>query len=87
MEIIYTEVIYDQIYDCSNDKIFPSQCGIRKGYSSQHSLLVMTEIFKESVDIEAVTQRCFVKKVFLEISQNSQENICARVSFVIKLQI
>ena len=28
----------------------------------------------------------FCKKVFLEISQNSQENICARVSFLIKLQ-
>ena len=26
------------------------------------------------------------KKVFLEISQNSQENTCARVSFLIKLQ-
>ena len=31
-------------------------------------------------------QRCSVKKVFLEISQNLQENICARVSFLIKLQ-
>ena len=28
---------------------------------------------------EAVTQRCSVKKEFLEISQNSQENTCARV--------
>ena len=28
----------------------------------------------------------FVKKVFLEISQNSQENTCTRVSFLIKLQ-
>ena len=28
----------------------------------------------------------FEKKAFLEISQNSQENICARVSFLIKLQ-
>ena len=27
----------------------------------------------------------FYKKVFLEISQNSQENTCARVSFLIKL--
>ena len=27
-----------------------------------------------------------MKKVFLEISQNSQENTCARVSFLIKLQ-
>ena len=35
---------------------------------------------------EAVIQRCSVKKVFLEISQNSQENICAGVSFLIKLQ-
>ena len=34
---------------------------------------------------EAVTWRCSVKKVFLEISQNSQENVCARVSFLIKL--
>ena len=35
---------------------------------------------------EAVAQRCSVKKVLLEISQNSQENTCARVSFLIKLQ-
>ena len=34
---------------------------------------------------EAVVQRCSVKKVFLEISQNSQQNICDRVSFLIKL--
>ena len=34
--------------------------------------------------LEAVAQRCFVKKVFLEISQNLQENTCARVSFLIK---
>ena len=30
---------------------------------------------------ETVVQRCSVKKVFLEISQNSQENTCAIVSF------
>ena len=33
---------------------------------------------------EAVTRGCSVKKVFLEISQNSQENTCARVSFFMK---
>ena len=38
------------------------------------------------VQTEAVVQRCSVKKVFLEISINSQENTCARVSFLIKLQ-
>ena len=35
---------------------------------------------------EAVTQRCSVKKVFLKISRNLQENTCARFSFLIKLQ-
>ena len=36
--------------------------------------------------LEAVVRRCSVKKVFLEISENSQENTCVRVSFLIKLQ-
>ena len=35
---------------------------------------------------EAVGQRCSVKKVFLEISENPQESTCARVTFLIKLQ-
>ena len=34
------------------------------------------------IDTETVTQWCSVKKVFLEILQNSQENTCARVSFL-----
>ena len=32
---------------------------------------------------EAVVRRCSVKKVFLEISHNSQENTSARFSFLI----
>ena len=35
---------------------------------------------------EAVSRRCSVKKVLLEILQNSLENTYARVSFLIKLQ-
>ena len=35
---------------------------------------------------EAVVRRCSVEKVFIEISQNSQENTYARVSFLIKFQ-
>ena len=35
---------------------------------------------------EVVAQRCSVKKVFLEILQNLQENTCARASLLIKLQ-
>ena len=34
-----------------------------------------------NVNMEAVARRCSVKKVLLEISQNSLENACARVSF------
>ena len=34
--------------------------------------------------IEAVVQKCSVKKVFLKLLQNSQENTCVRVSFLIK---
>ena len=36
--------------------------------------------------IRSSQRRCSIKKVFLEILQNSQENTCARDSFLIKLQ-
>ena len=35
---------------------------------------------------EVVTRSCSVEKVLLKILKNSQENTCARVSFLIKLQ-
>ena len=35
---------------------------------------------------KTVAHRCFVKKQFLEISQNSQESTCVRISFLINLQ-
>ena len=37
----------------------------------------------EEFSSEAVVPRCSVKKVFLKISPNSQENTCVRVSFLI----
>ena len=46
----------------------------------------MKDTLKAFDDLEAVIQRCYVKKLFLEILQNSQENTCARVSFLIKSQ-
>ena len=36
------------------------------------------------IKAEAGTRGVILKKVFLEISQNSQENTCARVSFLKK---
>ena len=50
-----------------------------------HSQLTMTKL-KGLIPTEEVVQRCSVKKVFLEILQNSQGNTCARVSFLIKLE-
>ena len=37
--------------------------------------------------LDAVVQRCSVKKVFLEISQNSSENTCTRTSFFLVTMI
>ena len=39
---------------------------------------LLKKLHFNSRNTEAVAQRCSVKKLFLEISQNSQENSCAR---------
>ena len=39
------------------------------------------------VPLETVARRCSVKKMLWENFQNSQETNCARVSFLIKLQV
>ena len=49
--------------------------------------LTRLSFFQGVVNPEAVARKCSVKKVFLEITQNSQEYTCARVSFLIKLQV
>ena len=36
--------------------------------------------------LEAATRGVLLKKVFLEMSQNSQENTCAKASLLIKLK-
>ena len=53
--------------------------------STDGSIQMAKTWFPQMMTIEVVAQTCSVKKVYLEISQNSQENICARVSFLIKL--
>ena len=47
---IYEQLIYDQLYDYFDKILLPSQCGFRKGYSSQNCLLPMLESFKKSAD-------------------------------------
>ena len=41
-----------------------------------------SKVAAKELKAEAVVRRCSVKKGFLEISQNSQENTYARVSFL-----
>ena len=54
---------------------------------SWRKFLIMDNIKNTpQIKSEAVIQRCSINKVFLDISQNSQENAFARVSFLIKLQ-
>ena len=55
-------------------------------WTSETVIAVARYFYKDAhscfmICIEAATRRSSVKKVFLEISQNSQEKTCARVSF------
>ena len=47
-------------------------------------LLNVVKVNKKSTT-DAAARRCFSKKMFLKISQNSQENTCARISFFNKV--
>ena len=51
--------------------------------SKKKTIKNVNYLFRSS---EAVAQVCSAKKVFLNISQNSKENTCAWVSFLIKSQ-
>ena len=46
-----------------------------------NSVINKTLIRKASCFFFVIVQRCSIKKMFLETSQNSQENICVRISF------
>ena len=54
----------------------------KKKFNSE-GLPFSTWWFQESW--EAVSRRCFVKKMFSKTMQNSYEKICAGASFLIKL--
>ena len=60
-----------------------------KKFSSYYKLSYTGDIFvrtrKKIDEFRSSHRRYSVKKVFLQISQNSQENTCASVSFLIKL--
>ena len=48
---IYERSLYNQLYDYFDKNIFSKyQCGFRKGFSTQHALLVMLEKMKITRD-------------------------------------
>ena len=65
----------------SSIKDFFSKCDQIRSF-----LRIWSHLLKKSLMENFIFWAVSVKKVFLEISQNSQENTCARVSFLIKLQ-
>ena len=74
---------YAVIFDAQS--CFKNRADICKTYLfSTNKLLLKKLHFKRA--LKAI-QRCSVKKVFLKISQNSQENSCARAFFLRKLQV
>ena len=53
---------------------------IYAGYKNATAQKLSKKLLMKVFWPEAALRRCSVEKVFLEISQNSQENTCARVS-------
>ena len=47
---MYESCVYDQMYKYFNHTLSKWQCGFRKGFSTQHSLLVMTEKWRKCLD-------------------------------------
>ena len=62
---------------------FYSSRYLRKKYPSHMSDRVLSTLLLMA--LRSSHQRCSIKMVFLKITPNSQENTCARVSFLIKL--
>ena len=77
----YADAIPIHKKDDKTDKENYRPISISPNLSKVYARLMYNQIYPE-----AVVQRCSVKKVFLEISQNSQENNRARVFLLIKLQ-
>ena len=44
----YEKLMYQQLYEHFKSILSQNQCGFRKGYSTQHCLMVMLKKFKES---------------------------------------
>ena len=79
------------IFRSSRPEVFYKDGVLKKTRKIHRKIRYFTSLYYKFLNrrhiSKAVAQRCSVKKIFLEISQNSQEDICAKVSFLIKLQV
>ena len=79
MRTMYSQFLFGIVEGRAGLKLYTQLyvlCGFKNYFNIRHTCLIS----------EAVVQSCYVKKVFLEIPQNLQENTRARDSFLIKLQ-
>ena len=74
---MFYKIFYYILFSCTQKEV------VRKIFSVNVLTLIMLH---RNLGITKDEQKCSVKKVLLEISQNSQESTCVRVSFLIKLQ-
>ena len=73
-------------FDNLNTSFLPISLTITKYvWNSSHSLTLLKYLINETVKSETASRCVLCKKVFLKISQNSQENACSRVSFLINV--
>ena len=77
------QMLYCEFCEISKNTFFHKAPLVAASESNRYSFFNRNSFTKSSVLSEAVVQRCSVKQVLLKISQNSRENTCARVSFLI----
>ena len=80
LRTLFFKLILDSYLDCSDHSYFDYKLNLGKLLLTYYFHFIFWFVFYS----EAVAQRCSAKKVFLDISQNSQENTSTRVSFLIK---
>ena len=77
------QMFYCEFCEISKNTFFHKTHLVAASESNRYSFFSRNSFTKSRVLSEAVVQRCSVKKVFLKILQNSQENTCDRVSYLV----
>ena len=81
-EVLYHVVAWIKLYILTDSLCYVVTFFISRVNGVSHSF-----IFPLLILFRSSHRRCSIKKVFFKISQNSQENICAKVSFILKRRL